>query len=480
MCNEWFFITLSGANPIMDQLLQPLSASRDIHAESLRAQLQGSLILPGDADYDMARAAWNLTVDQQPAMIVTAHTVNDVVTAVRFARQYDIPVAVQATGHGIARKADGALLLLTSAMNAVTVDAAAQTAYVQAGAQWNAVLQMAQQHGLAPLLGSSPEVGAVGYTLGGGMGWLARKFGLAADSVRRFHVVTATGDVLAASATENSDLFWGLRGSAGSLGIVTGMDIQLYPVTTVYGGSLFYPASDAREVFQFYREWVQYLPEEWTTSIAIMNFPPVPDVPEFLRGQSVAMMSGCYVGDARVGQMMVQAWADWRAPMVNGFHPMPFTEVGSISNDPKDPMPGVSSGAWIANLDDATIDTILQFALPAGGPPALVKTEIRHAGGAMNRIPAQANAYSHREEQFLLQMVGLAFNPEMLFGVTMHMQSFKSALADAVRGVYVNFLEGEEKATSAPQAFNRENLARLHHLKQQVDPANRLSHALEL
>lgn len=149
----------------MDHLMQPLPASLEVRAEALRPQLQGELILPGDSNYDAARAAWNLTVDQHPALMVAAESVSDVVAAVRFARQYDIPVAVQSTGHGIARKADGALLLLTSAMNAVTVDTATQTASVQAGAQWDAVLQLAQAHGLAPLLGSSPEVGAVGYTL---------------------------------------------------------------------------------------------------------------------------------------------------------------------------------------------------------------------------------------------------------------------------------------------------------------------------
>src|SRR5690606_18565190 len=156
---------------------------------------------------------------------------------------------------------------------------ATQTAWIEAGMQWGEVLEAAQAVGLAPLLGSSPHVGVVGYTLGGGMGWLARKYGLAADSVRRFEVVTADGRLLQASASENSDLFWALRGGSGAFAIVTGMEIQLYPVTTVYAGNLFYPAESAKQALQFFRDWTATIPDEMTSSIALANFPPLPQVP---------------------------------------------------------------------------------------------------------------------------------------------------------------------------------------------------------
>lgn len=346
---------------------------------------------------------------------------------------------------------------------------------------WSVVLEKAQAVGLAPLLGSSPGVGAVGYTLGGGMGWLARKYGLSADSVLRFDVVTASGDLLSVSEDENSDLFWALRGGGRAFAIVTGMEIKLYPITTVYGGTLIYPIEDVKEVFQFFREWVQYLPDEWTTSIAVMNFPPLPQLPPFLSGKSVVMVNGCFAGDVLAGQMMAQAWADWKTPLVNGFHPMPFSEVGMISNDPQDPLPGLSSGAWLADLSDETIDTILRYALPVSGSPVLVKTEVHQAGGAMARVVADSRAYSHRQSQFLLQTVGSTPTPEARKVVSAHTQSFKQALKPHLTGgVYMNFLEGKEKFSQARQSFEGDKLERLAAIKAKYDPANHLSHALNL
>ena len=225
------------------------SVSRTDFNQAQFAQLQAGLtvdsrvIVPGDEHYDAARQGWNLAVDQYPAMIVEARTAEDVAEALRFAQSQGLDVAVTATGHGVIRKADHSLLIDTSKMAAVEVDAAARTAWVGAGTKWGAVLEAAQAAGLAPLLGSSPDVGAIGYTLGGGMGWLVRKYGLSADSVNYFEVVTVNGERVRASATENADLFWGLRGGGGNFGVVTGMEIRLYPVTTVYGGNLFYPVS---------------------------------------------------------------------------------------------------------------------------------------------------------------------------------------------------------------------------------------------
>lgn len=314
--------------------------------EELKANIEGAVVCPGDADYDSARMSWNLSYDQYPAVIVVAANAGDVANAVLYARSAGLGVAVMATGHGVILNADDAMLIVTAGMTAVRVDTETETAWVEAGAKWGAVLEKAQEVGLAPLLGSSPDVGAVGYTLGGGMGWLVRKYGMSVDSVLYFDVITADGRMLRVSELENSDLFWGMRGGGGGFAIVTAMCIRLYPVTTVYGGNLMYPEAQAKEVFQFYREWIQWLPAEWTTSISIMNFPPIPDVPEPLRGQSVIIIKGCYCGDAGAGRMMLQAWLDWMPPMLNTFRDMPFSEVATISADPLDPMPAISSGGW--------------------------------------------------------------------------------------------------------------------------------------
>jgi hypothetical protein len=455
-------------------------ANRIRPERALEAELQGRAILPGDVDYDAARAAWNLTVDQYPALIVVAESAGDIAAAVRYANEYDLSIAVQATGHGVARNTDGSLLIITEHLNEVSVDATTQTAWVEAGVKWGAVLEAAQAVGLAPLLGSSPGVGAVGYTLGGGMGWLARKYGLSIDSVLRFEVVTADGDRLNVSADQNPDLFWAMRGGTGAFALVTGMEIKLYPVTNVYGGTLIYPAAVAREALQFFREWSSYLPNEWTVSIALMNLPPLPELPPFLSGQSVVMVHGCYTGNPTIGMMMAQAWSDWKAPIANTFSVMPFAQVGSISNDPQQPVPGLSSGAWLDSLSDELIDTVVQFALPNGGPPALVKTEIRLAGGAMARVPAEANAYSHRQERFVLQTVGITPTPEAQQQVKSHTAAFKSALAAHITGVYPNFLEGQEKYEAARQAFDAAKFNRLRAIKAIYDPENRFSHAFDL
>ncbi|MDX2140953.1 MAG: FAD-binding oxidoreductase [Chloroflexota bacterium] len=456
--------------------------SLDVRVEALREQVTGDVFQPGDAGYDAARAAWNLSVNQYPAVVVVAHNADDIAAAVRFASAADLSIAMQATGHGVARKADGAVLIVTACMTDVEVDPWSQTAWVSAGVKWGKVLEAAQAVGLAPLLGSSPGVGAVGYTLGGGMGWLARKHGLSIDSVLRFEVVTAEGEMLTASADENSELFWAMRGGTGAFAIVTRMQIKLYPVTTIYGGALVYPAENARAVMQFFRDWSQYLPEEWTVSVALMNLPPLPELPPFLSGKSVVMVHGCYSGaDLRLGQMMLQAWIDWQAPIANMFGEMPFNQVGMISNDPQDPMPGLSSGAWLADMSDETIDTLLKFTLPTGGPPALVKTEVRLAGGAMARVPADANAYSNRDAQWILQVVGVTPTPDIAQGVALHIRALKSALAGHLTGgVYLNFLEGEEKHGATQQAFAVDKQARLAAVKAQYDPNNRLSHALKV
>jgi FAD/FMN-containing dehydrogenase len=234
--------------------------------------------------------------------------------AVRFANVEGLAVAVQSTGHGTVRPANDSLLILTSGMKEIRVDAAGQTAWVGAGAKWGMVLDEAQRLGLAPLLGSSPDVGVVGYMLGGGYGWLGRKYGMAADSVRLFEVITADGQLRCASAAENSDLFWRLRGGGGGLGIVTGIETQLYPVTTVYGGNLFCPIEMAREVFQRYRDWIASAPDELTSSILLMNFPPLLDVPEAFGGQSFVMVRGCYSGPVEEGEPCLRAGVPGASP----------------------------------------------------------------------------------------------------------------------------------------------------------------------
>lgn len=450
--------------------------------QTFAARLQGTVTLPGDPDYDTARAAWNLAVDQRPAVVVRAQGDADVAAALLFAGEHGLGVAVQATGHGVARPADDALLLLTEAMDGVQVDAGARVARVEAGARWGLVLEKTAPDGLAPLLGSSPDVGAVGYTLGGGLGWLARRYGLAADSVRSFEVVTADGRQLRADAAENPDLFWGLRGGgAGSLAVVTAMEVGLFPVDQVYGGNLLYPAELAREVAARYAEWITAAPEELTSSLVLMNFPPVEMVPDFLRGRSFAIVRGCHSGSREDAEKQLRFWRDWRAPEIDLFGPMPFSAVAMISNDPVDPMPGGASTEWLTALDEKAAAILIDQAFPAEGPSPVTLTEVRHVGGALGRAPREVAAFGHRDASLLLEFVGITPGPEAMGALQDHLARVREQLRPRTTGgAYLNFLEGEERVTRTRAAFTPEGYRRLQALKQQYDPQNLFRYGIDL
>src|ERR687885_419632 len=274
----------------MDTIIDPSTL------EELRAGLRGAAYAPGEEGYDEGRQAFNLNAHQHPALVVMAAGPADVLAAVRLARERGLGVGVLATGHAVATPCDGGVLINTSKMRGVRVDPKAQTARVEAGALWADVVAEGQIFGLAGLRGSASGVGVVGYTMGGGFAWLGRKYGFNADSMREADVVTADGELIRVSAYEHPDLFWGLKGGGGNFGLVTSLEFSLYPVTRVYGGNLFYPLERTQEVLALYVRWVETLPDEMATAVAFMNFPPFPEVPEPLRGESFIAGRGCYCG----------------------------------------------------------------------------------------------------------------------------------------------------------------------------------------
>jgi FAD/FMN-containing dehydrogenase len=446
--------------------------------EHLREQVQGRVILPDDVRYDEARMAWNLAFEHQPPVIVMAETASDVAEAVRFARANDMHVVVQATGHGFTLPANEAILINMSRMTYVEVNTEDQTAWIEGGSKWWPVLEKAQAVGLMPLLGSTPDVGAVGYTLGGGVGWLARKYGLSADSVNAFEVVTADGEILWANEHENSDLFWALRGGGGSFGVVTGMEIRLYPVTTVYAGNLYYPAEMAKEVMTRFREWVKTTPEELTSSVVLMNYPPIPDVPDFLRGQSFVQVRGAYTGDMAVGEEIMKYWREWKTPTFDMFGPLPLTRAAEISNDPQDPVGAQVSGVWMKDLSDEAIDTVIRYALD----PRVTISEIRHVGdGAISRVDKHANAYGNRNASLVLELITITPTKEVWQVADAYAREYRRALTDHLTGgVYINFMEGEERQERTKDAFTAENYQRLRAIKAKYDPENVFSHAFHI
>jgi hypothetical protein len=439
----------------------------------LKTSIQGSLFTPDDAGYEQAWMGWNVAVRQHPAVVVIARTATDVSQAVRFASDNDLGVGIQSTGHGVILPADDSMLIVTSEMADVQINVEDQIARIEAGAQWGEVLNATQVHGLAPLLGSSPTVGVIGYTLGGGLGWLARKYGLASDSVQSIDVVTAAGRMLTASAEENSQLFWAMCGGGGGFGVVTALEINLFPVSDVFGGTLLYPVELAEEVIKRYRDWTLDLPEEWTTSVKLANFPPVEMLPEFLRGQSFVMVHGCYCGVPEEGEAYLKGWMDWGAHIQNSFGVMPFAEVASISQDPVDPLPATHSGAWLNQLSEDVIETILEYATPQGGPCPLTLTEVRHVGGAMTSLDGDENAFGLRDCPLLLDIVAFTGSSEIHTTVKEHIRQFKAALGDHLAdGAYMNFLDGEEARQDTAKAFGADKFERLTAIKSKYDPKN--------
>lgn len=447
--------------------------------DDLRDHIAGEVFTPGDPEYDRARAGFNLVFDQHPALVVMATRADDVFEAVCYAAERGLDIAVQATGHGVAGGADGALLINTARMTGVAIDPAARTARIEGGTQWGEVLAAAQTHGLAPLLGSSTTVGAVGYTLGGGFGWLGRKYGLSCDNVVSFEVVTAECEQLTVSAEENAELFWGLRGGGGGLAVITAMTVRLFPVAAVYGGQLIYPAESAAAVLRRWRDWLPGLPDEMSTSVKIMNLPDLPFIPEPLRGRTVVVLSGCYCGPVDEGAALIDGWRAWQTPFIDAFRVMPFAEAATISQDPEEPMPGVTTGAWLRELSDETIDTLVRYGTLQEGRAPLVFTEVRHAGGAVAGAGATPSAFGHRDAELLLAAVGMAPTPPARDAVKGYIGRMLAALQPALAGtVYMNFLEGDEKNERVRQGFPAETLARLAALKARYDPANRLNRAM--
>ena len=261
--------------------------------------LTGDLVTPDQPEWDLARRAWNLAVDQRPAMVALPADEGDVLALVDYAIRNDLKIAPQGTGHNAAAIAslEDTILVSTQRMRGVEIDVAAQTARVQAGTLWLEVTEAATPHGLFPLSGSSPDVGVVGYTLGGGLSWLARKHGLSANNVTAIEVVRPDGRFVRATAEEHPDLFWALRGGGGNFGVVTAMEIRLFPYGELYAGMLLWPYERHAEVLRAWTTWTRTAPEEVTTSFRIIHFPPLPELPPFLSGRSVVVIDGAYAGD---------------------------------------------------------------------------------------------------------------------------------------------------------------------------------------
>lgn len=441
--------------------------------EELRNAFRGRLIEPGDVEYDAARQVWNGTIDRRPGLIAECTGTADVIVAVNFAARNDLLVSVRGGGHSWPGHsiADDGLMIDLSHMRGVRVDLANKTVRAQGGAQWGDVDHETQAFGLATPGGVVSETGIAGLTLGGGaQTWLVRKYGSSADNLVSADVVTANGSFLTASETENEDLFWAIRGGGGNFGVVTSFEYRLQPVgPLVLGGPAFFSWDRAKEVTQFYLEFVKDVPDELTTALFYWTAPPAPFLPESIHGKKVALIASCYAGKAEDGEAVV-APIRRLGPEVDLLGPMAYAMLNSMF-DPLLPkgILSYSKSDYFDGFSEAAIDEMIAWADKKPAPLSL--THLNHFGGAMGRVANDATPFAHRDAPFAFSQDAFWDDPAESEANIKWVQGFWQAMrAYSPRGAYVNFMadEGEDRIRES----YRGNYDRLVALKRKYDPTN--------
>jgi FAD/FMN-containing dehydrogenase len=441
--------------------------------------VQGPVLFPGQDDYDEERSGFQTAFHHRPAVIVGALDAEDVRTAVQFANANGLPVAVQATGHGLSVRAEDGVLISTRRMTGVHVDPEARAARIQAGVRWEQVIEAAAQHRLAPLSGSAPHVGAVGYTLGGGLGLLGREFGFAADHVRSIDVVTADGELRHVTADSDPDLFWALRGGRDNFGVATSLEVALVPLDRIYGGGLFFDVEYAEVMFNTFREWTAMAPETLTASVGMIGYPPAPTIPEPLRGRHVLHLRFAYTGDVESGERLVEPLRAIGPRVIDEVGEIPFTEAGSIYDDPSGALAYHGNSALLRELDPKALGAVRTLGGPEAPAPCII--DLRHLGGALSRPPAVPNAVAHREAQYILRVLSPLASAELSDVAAAHQRIF-DAVQPWTIGRSLNFIYGRSSATDQVSAvYDPQMLTRLAKLKAVYDPNNtfRYNHNIE-
>jgi FAD/FMN-containing dehydrogenase len=435
--------------------------------ESFKATLRGALLRPGDNGYDEARKIWNAMIDKRPALIARCAGIADVINAVNFARTHDLLVAVRGGGHNVAGNAvcDGGLMIDLSPMKSVYVNPVQRTARAEPGVTWREFDHETQAFGLATTGGVIPTTGVAGLTLGGGIGWLMGQYGLSCDNLLSVDIVTADGHLRQASAAENADLFWGVRGGGGNFGIVTSFEYRLHAVNQVLGGMVIHPVERARDVLKFYREFTRTAPDALTSMAAFLTSPD---------GAPVLALVVCYNGPLAEGDKVLQPLRAFGPPVADHIGPMAYTALQSMleAGFP----PGLQN-YWKSNFlkdlsDDAVavmVDRFMQMPAPTS---ALV---IEHIGGAVSRVGEDATAFTHRHAPYNLLIVGIWPNPaDNHTNIRWVRQTWDAMQPFSSGAVYVNYLgqTADEGAERIKEAYGVTKYERLLTLKKKYDPMN--------
>jgi len=443
--------------------------------------LTGRIATPDDSDWDQARLAWNLAADQQPVAVVFAESAEDIAATVSFAAESDLKVAAQGTGHGAAPLAplDGTILLKTERMRGVEINADAQTARVEAGVLVLELSEAAGEHGLASMPGSAPDVGVTGYTLGGGLSWLGRRYGFACNRVRAIELIDAGGEARTVDADNDADLFWAMRGGGGGYAVITALHLNLLPIDEIYAGALVFPAEVGADAVRTYRDWAANVPDEVTSVVRFITPPPIPDVPEPIRGRPLLTIDAACIGGQAEGEATIAPLREIGETIMDTFAWMPAAGLCRIHMDPENPVPGVGEGRTIRELSDEAIDAFVSIAGPGSGSPLLL-SELRHLGGALGRPDESGGALSYLDAGFAMYSVGMPMTPELGKAIAAHLAKIEETMRPwRANGSYYNFVEGpcDVDAILPPDVC-----ARLGEVKSKWDPEGRVvaNHAVSL
>jgi FAD/FMN-containing dehydrogenase len=462
---------------ISEMMIEPRRqiVADDVAVARFAAAFDGTLVYPDDPDYDEVRAVWNGMIDKRPALIARCTSTADVVAAVNVAREQDLTVAVRGNGHNVAGNAvvEGGLAIDLSLMRAITVDPDARIATVQPGADWGDVDVVTQQYGLVTPGGQVSTTGVAGFTLGGGMGFLRRKWGLACDNLRSVEIVTAAGEVLTASESQHADLFWGVRGGGGNFGVVTSFEFDLYPLgPEIYGAVVVYAGAETEQVIRKWRDFILQAPDEVTCDLLIWGMPPLPGVPQEMHWAPIVMAAAMYAGDVQTGEQVLQPVRELGHALVDISGPRTYV---AMQRDLDPLFPSGQLYYWKSIFadayDDAVIAATVKLANDRPSPQTLLG--LRGLGGAMSRVPEDATAYGNRQALFNLSIDTTWQDPARSADMVAWTRAAWARMRDLTGGgTYLNFAGlGEENETLARAGYGI-NVARLREVKRRYDPTN--------
>jgi len=438
----------------------------DVFAGLVEA-LPGQVTLPADPNYDADRHGFAVAVDQRPLAVVHVQDAQDVVTAVRYAIEHGMTVSAQPVGHGATLATNGTILLRTRALQQIHVDPEQRIARVGAGVKWGEVLAVTSEYGLTGLAGSNSDPSVAGFSLSGGLSWFGRKHGVAAHSILAVEIVDAQGNLRTVTADSDPDLFWAIRGAGGDFGVVTAIEVQLYPAPQVYGGRIMWPIEMARPVLRAWHAITQHAPDELTMWTHILRFPPVDFLPEPIRGKNFVSVEFTYLGPDEAAEALIAPLRELPAVYIDATGYYPVANLSDICQEPTTPMPTIEWSELLTDLDVETIDKIVDAA-GADAPSALTVLQFRHLGGALARGTAEQGPNAAIDEPYVVFTLGVPMVPELVPAIEASTAAVQQAVADKRSGrTFYTFLGADSDVT---RAFPAESLARLREIKQDADP----------